>query len=157
AGSSGRERRERRDAGAGQVEREGEPARRSEPDADAGEAAGADAHRERVEVAGMRAALAQERVHVLEQRLRARHALAEHFAVVDERTRRNRGGRIESEHQHSAIDTLRRSPSAWRRCTAKRGCGRTPAPASGHSTNAIASSKYGSRSPHAAGDTPWKR
>ena len=38
--------------------------------------------------------------------------------------------------------------------TAKRGGGNTPSPASGHSTNAIAPSKYGSRSPHSAGETP---
>ena len=103
---------------------------------------------------GMRAALAQQRVDVLEQRLRARHALAEHLAVVDERARRHLRRRVERQRQHSSIETTLRAPSACRIRTAKRGGGSTPAPASGHSTNAIASSKYGSRSPHSAAETP---
>src|SRR5581483_10257716 len=48
-------------------------------------------------------------------------------------------------------------PSACRKRTSNRGGGSTPSPASGHSTNAIASSKYGSRSPHSADETPAKR
>ena len=60
----------------------------------------------------MRAALAEQRVDVLEQRLRARPPLAEHLAVVDERTRRNLRRRVERKDQHSSIETFRRSPSA---------------------------------------------
>src|SRR5581483_697351 len=148
---------ERRDPCALNVQREREPARDREADAHAGEAARADPDRERIEVARMRAALAEQRVDVLEQRLGARGPLAENFTIVDERTRRNVGRRIERKGQHSSISTTRRASPACRIRTAYRGRGSTPSPASGHSTNAIAPSKYGSRSPHSAAETPAKR
>ncbi len=109
------------------------------------------------EVARMRAALPQQRVDVLEQRRGARDALAEHLAVVDERTRRHLRRSVERQRQHSSIETTLRAPPACRKRTEKRGGGSTPAPASGHSTNAIELSKYGSRSPHSAAETPWNR
>src|SRR5207249_8631209 len=121
-----------------------------------GEAAGADADGEPVEIAGMSARLTQQRVDVLEQRLGAGGPLAQHLAVIDQRARRDRGRRVEGQCQHSSISTALPSP-ACRKRTAKRGGGRTPSPASGHSTKAIACSKYGSRSPHSAGETPSKR
>jgi hypothetical protein len=88
-------------------------------------------------------------------------ALAEHLEMsirtrVHERTRRDGGRRIEGQPEHSSISTAP-PPSACLKRTAKRGAGSTPSPASGHSTNAIASSKYGSRSPHSAAETPAKR
>ena len=60
----------------------------------------------------MRAALPQQRVDVLEQRLRARGALAEHLAVVDERARRHLRRRVERQRQHSSIETVLLLPSA---------------------------------------------
>ena len=60
----------------------------------------------------MRAALTQQRVDVLEQRLRARVALAEHLAVVDERTRCHLRRSVERQRQHSSIETILRAPSA---------------------------------------------
>src|SRR5262249_3619378 len=104
-----------------------------------------------------RTALPQQRVDILEQQLCARNALAEHLAVVDERARRDLCRRVERERQHSSTVTARTSPATCAIRTAKRGAGSTPTPASGQSTNAIAFSKYGSRSPHSAADTPWKR
>ena len=115
AGSAGGEGGERRDAGAGQVEREREPARDGEPDADSREAAGAETDGEPVEVGRMRAGLAQQRVHVLEQRLRARDALAEQLVVVHERARRDRGRRIEGQRQHSSISTALPAPACRKR------------------------------------------
>src|SRR6266536_2487562 len=75
----------------------------------------------------------------------------------DERARRHLRCRVERQRQHSSISTSRRAPPACLKRTAKRAGGKTPSPASGHSTNAIASSKYGSRSPHSAAETPSKR
>src|SRR5256885_405212 len=49
-----------------------------------------------------------------------------------------------------------RGPPAWGKPSAGGG-GRPRPPASGHSTNTTASSKYGSRSPHSAGETSRKR
>src|SRR3954453_9040047 len=155
-GRAGRKRCEGRDAGARNVERERKAARDREPDADTREAARAETDREPVEVGRVRTGLAQQRVNVLEQHLRPRDALTEHFAVVDERARRDRRRRIESQGQHSSISTALPAP-ACRKRTAKRGAGRMPRPPSGHSTKAIAPSKYGSRPPHSAGETPSKR
>ena len=118
--------------------------------------AGADPDREPVEIRGVRTGLPQERIDILEERLRARDALAEHLVAVHERARRGARRRVEGQRQHSTISTAL-PPPACRKRTAKRGDGRTPSPASGHSTNAIASSKYGSRSPHSAGDTSSNR
>ena len=67
--------------------------------------------------------------------------LAEHLVVVDKRTCRNLRRSVERQRQHSLIETVLRAPPACRKRTVKRGDGNTPAPASGHSTNAIASSK----------------
>ena len=63
----------------------------------------------------MRARLAQQRVDVLEQRLRPRDALAEHLVVVHERTRGDRGRRIESQRQHSSISTALPPPACRKR------------------------------------------
>ena len=112
---AGGQRRERRDAGAGDVEREREPACDREPDADSREAARAEADREPVEVGRMSARLAQQRVHVLEQRLRPRDALAEHLVPVHERARRDRRRRIESQRQHSSISTALPAPACRKR------------------------------------------
>ena len=119
--------------------------------------AGPDADDESAELALVGAALPQQRVDVLEERLRARGPLGENLAVVDERARRSVSGRVERQRQHSWIETVLRASPACRKRTAKRAGGSTPAPASGHSTNAIESSKYGSRSPHSAAETPSKR
>src|SRR5207248_11207990 len=100
-----------------------------------------DADRERVDLACMRAALAEQRVHVLEQRHGARRPLGEDLAVVDERARRNIGRSVERQRQHSSIVTILSASPACRKCTAKRGDGSTPSPASGHSTKATAPSK----------------
>jgi len=48
------------------------------------------------------------------------------------------------------------SPACSSRTVARSG-GSPASPASGHSTKTIASSKYGSRSPHSAADTPVNR
>ena len=91
---------ERRDAGHGNPEREREPARGRQPDADAGEAARPDADGEAFELTGMRARLAQQGVDVLEHRDRARRALSEHLSVGDERARRDVSRRVEGQDQH---------------------------------------------------------
>jgi len=80
-GSAGGEGCERGDARARQIEREREPPRHREPDADPREAAGAETDGEPVEVRRVSACLAQQCVHVLEQRLRARDAFAEQLVV----------------------------------------------------------------------------
>ena len=138
------------------AERERESARGGEPDADAGEAPRADPDCEATDVRRVRARLTKERVDVLEQRLRTRKALAEHLVPVHESTRRDPRRGVESQCQHSEISTAL-PPPACRKRTAYRGGGKTPAPASGHSTKTIASSKYGSRSPHSAAEKPSKR
>ena len=64
----------------------------------------------------MRASLAQQRVHVFEERARTRSTLGEHLAVVDERTRRHIRRSVESQHQHSSIETtLCASPACRKR------------------------------------------
>ena len=130
-----------------------------------GEAARPDPDGERAEVARMRPALAQQRVDVLEQRLRARDPLAEHLAVGATRGGRRRARSSPPPSQcrtpASALCDPHTRPIARRQHAAngraKRGGGSAPSPASGHSTNTIASSKYGSRSPHSAAEKPWKR
>src|ERR1700716_277421 len=44
--------------------------------------------------------------------VRAREALAKHFAVVDERTRCHFRRSVEGQRQHSSIETILRAPSA---------------------------------------------
>ena len=56
--------------------------------------------------------LAEQGIDVFEQCLRAREPLAEHFAVVDERTRRHLRRSVERQRQHSSIETALRAPSA---------------------------------------------
>ena len=117
------------------------------------------------DVARMRSRLAHERVDVREQRRRPRDPLAEHLAVVDEGARRAVSRGVEGQDQrHRAqgyvaldrdspallVDVLEPDGRAHRRQPGR------PA-ASGHSTKTIASSKYGSRSPHSAGETAVKR
>ena len=96
-----------------------EAARRGEADPNAGEAAGADADHEHVEITRMGSALSQERVDVFEQRDGAGDALSEHLVVVEQRARRAVRRRIKRQRQHSSIDTILLAPSGvWRRRTA---------------------------------------
>ena len=152
--SARRERVEGRDAGGRNVEREREPARDREADPDPGEAARPGPDGEPAQVARVRACLAHERVDVGQQRRRARDALAEHFAVVDERARGALSRGVEGQDQRHGRRLRRRrsrfAAVARRRARAgpMRAAGGSPLrAASGHSTKTIASSKYGSRSP----------
>ena len=81
-------------------------------DAHTGEAPRPNADRQHIEIPWMRTALSQQCVDVLEQRLRARVALTEHFAVIDERTRCHLCCSVERQRQHSSIETILRAPSA---------------------------------------------
>ena len=103
-------------------------------------------------VAGVGARLAQQRVDVLEQGRRARDPLAQHLAVADERARRAFSRRVERQDQHVPIRSTNAASAASRRIAPPLGVDvleadgdadrRQAAPAaSGHSTNAIASSK----------------
>ena len=99
-----------------EIERKGETARRREADANAGEASRPDADGERAEVARVRASLSEQCVHVFEECARTRSTLGEHLAVVDERTRRHIRRSVESQHQHSSIETtLCASPACRKR------------------------------------------
>ena len=97
---AGRQRVERRDTGRRDAERQREPARGREADADAREAARPDAHREPLDVPGMHPGLPEQRVDVLEQGHGPRRPLAEDFTVVDERARRDVSRRVESQDHH---------------------------------------------------------
>ena len=112
---SGGERSEGGDAGDGQVEREREPARHGEADPGAGEAAGAGADDDPVQVRGHDTGRRQEGVDVGEERLRPGRALPEGHAVGHERTRREVSCGVEREDQH-AQDLL---AAFCRRCRPK--------------------------------------
>ena len=162
---AGRERVERRYPGPVDPQREREPPRDGQPYPRAREAPRPRADDERIEVGGPRGRLPEQRVDVLEQRLRHRRALAQHLAVVDEGARGDVSRRVEGQDQHSKALVAacrrprRRQPAVRSRATCSRrtrarGGGSASTPASGHSTKTIASSKYGSRSPHSAADRP---
>ena len=102
AGRASGQRVERRDTGRRDAERQREPARGRESDADAREAARPNADRERLDVPGMHPGLPEQRVEVLEQGHGPRRPLAEDFTVVDERARRDVSRRVESQDHHRA-------------------------------------------------------
>src|SRR4029450_9096369 len=139
----------------GQGEGERAPGRQSHPQAR--EAARPGSDDDPFELRVPHAAAPEQRVEILEYGGRAAGQLAEGRAVPDERARRNVRGRVEREDQHSTTSMRRRSSPACSSDKRKRAGGSTPSPASGHSTKQTAPSKYGSRSPHSAGETPAKR
>ncbi len=162
---------ERRDAGDRDAEREREPAHRREPDPHPGEAAGADADRDRVDVGGPApapGAAARRRPRApstaREQRSPSTSPSSTSALVA------HVGGRVDGEDQHSKIRLLAGLLSALSSTTslcvgstcrnrdrdAHAAAARRPRPR-GHSTKQTAPSKYGSRSPHSAGETEAKR
>ena len=164
-----RERGQRRDARAGNVERELEAACDREPDAGAREAP-----RARFRRRSPRDPSAARPAPVRSASTSARSARAEPTRSprtapsCEEGARRDVGRGVEGENEHYAMPcstafsadasmTRRRSPPACSSVTATRGGGSVPTPASGHSTKTIAPSKYGSRSPHSAGETAANR
>ena len=122
---------------------------------------GPDADGERVELARLDARLAQQRVDVREHgdgaARRARPAPRRRERARS--SRRRRGVKRECQHRSNSgrAASSARSRSLWRVMCAngpRRAPPEAPGPASGHSTKAMASSKYGSRSPHSAAESP---
>ena len=100
AWSAGRERLERGDACRRQVEREREPARRSEAEAQPREAAGAGADHEPGQVRAPEIRIAQQIVRGFEHGSRSGDAFSQQLVVPDERRRGHARRGVKSESQH---------------------------------------------------------